>query len=70
MKVGELVKPAPAYRDHETDFVGIIAEEYHCDGGGHLEPETIFQVQWPAQAIAVLDPEWQDYELELVSESR
>ena len=67
MQIGDLVKPAPAYRDDETDFVGIIAEEYHCDGGGHLEPETIFQVQWPDDTLY---SEWQDFELELVSESR
>ena len=70
MKVGDLVKPAPAYLDYETDFVGIIAEKHHCDGGGHLEPETMFQVQWPDEAEDVLYSEWQDFELELVSECK
>ena len=71
MKVGDLVKPKSAYLDDYTNQFylpgGIIVEEYHNDGGGHLEPETVFFVQWPA-----IGPpsEWQDFELELVSESR
>ena len=67
MKVGDLVKPALAYRDDETDFVGIVVEKEHCDGGGHLEPETIFMVQWVDDGRT---DEWQDFELELVSERR
>ena len=67
MKVGDLVKPAPAYLDDETDFVGIIVEEHYCDGGGHLEPETEYLVQWPDEALT---PCWQDFELELVNASR
>ena len=66
MKVGDLVKPAPEYLDDETDFLGIIVEEHYCDGGGHLEPETVFTVEWNVDC----SPEWQDYELELVNESR
>ena len=68
LKVGDLVKPAPAYLDDETDFVGIIVEEYHCDGGGQLEPETEFTVQWPTEAAQ--EPQWLDFELELVSAAR
>jgi hypothetical protein len=67
VKVGDLVKPAPAYLDDETDFVGIIVEQHYCSGDGHLEPETVFQIQWPNDALY---SEWQDFELELVSESR
>mgnify|MGYP003631925643 CR=1 FL=1 len=68
MKVGDLVKPKPAYLDDEASPpVGMIIEEHHCDGGGHLEPETEFIVQWPADEPY---PAWQDFELELVSESR
>ena len=68
MKVGDLVKPAPAYR--ATAAVGIIVEKHYCGGGGHLEPETVFQIQWPDEAVDALYSEWQDFELELVSESR
>jgi len=70
MKIGDLVKPKPAYLDDYTSQfylpAGIIVEEEHCDGGGHLEPETVFTVEWTVDC----SPDWNDYELELVSESR
>jgi hypothetical protein len=72
MKIGDLVKPAPAYLDDETDFVGIIVEEHYCDGGGDLSPETEYIVQWPPgdSGFDALTPCWQDFELELVNECK
>ena len=64
-------EPKPRYLDDYTSQFylpgGIIVEKYHNDGGGYLEPETTFFVQWPA-----IGPpsEWLDFELEMVSESR
>jgi len=71
LKIGDLVKPKPTYLDDYTSQfylpAGIVVEEYHCYGGGHLEPGNTYMVQWPCE-----DPpsEWQDFELELVSASR
>ena len=72
MKIGDLVKPAAAYLDDETDFVGIIVEQHYCSGDGHLEPETEYIVQWPPgdDGPDALTPCWQDFELELVNASR
>jgi hypothetical protein len=73
MKIGDLVKPAPAYIYDETDFVGIIVEEHYCDGGGGQAPETEYIVQWPPGAAGLSPartPCWQDFELELVNASR
>ena len=67
MKVGDLVKPRDEYISADATMpIGIIVERDYCDGGGHLEPETVFTVEWNVDC----SPEWQDYELELVSENR
>ena len=71
MKVGDLVRPKPAYLDDYTSQFylpgGIVTEIVYEDNDGDLEPETVFSVQWPG-----IDPpsEWTDFELEMVSESR
>ena len=67
MKVGDLVKPKDIYISPDRTMpVGVIVEEHYCDGGGHLEPETVFTVEWAVDC----SPEWQDCELELLSENR
>lgn len=71
MKVGDLVKPHARYLDELTRPLylpaGIIIEIVYDDAGGDLEPEKVFSVQWPGKTGPA---EWNDFELELISESR
>jgi len=71
VKVGDLVKPRQAYLDDYTSQFylpgGIIIEVAYEDLEGDLEPETAFFIQWPGGDYPT---EWQDFELEMVSESR
>ena len=71
MKIGDLVKPHERYLDEFTRPLylpaGIITEVVYEDKDGDLESETVFSVQWPGNAG---EAEWNDWELELVSESR